>query len=101
MCRFWLQRRKRVEHWKRQFLLHMVALVLCVAILTFTVAQKFSEGAWVTLLVTTALVVLCLCIELHYRHVASNCGGSTKNWATSACSKAKVACPTPSCQPRC
>jgi hypothetical protein len=70
MCRFWLQRRVRVGHWKRQFLLHMVALVLCVAILAFTVAQKFSEGAWVTLLVTTALVVLCLCIELHYRHVA-------------------------------
>jgi amino acid transporter len=70
MCRFWLQRRKRVDHWKRQFLLHVVALVLCVAILAFTVAQKFSEGAWVTLLVTTALVVLCLCIELHYRHVA-------------------------------
>jgi amino acid transporter len=70
MCRFWLQRRKRVDHWKRQFLLHSVALVLCAAILAFTVAQKFSEGAWVTLLVTATLVALCLCIELHYRHVA-------------------------------
>ena len=70
MCRFWWQRSHRAEHWKRQFLLHTVALVLCAGILAFTVVQKFSQGAWVTLLVTAAIVVLCLCIELHYRHVA-------------------------------
>ncbi len=70
MCRFWWQRRKRVEHWKRSFTLHAVALFLCAGILVFTVVQKFSQGAWVTLLVTAALVALCLSIELHYRHVA-------------------------------
>lgn len=70
MCRFWWQRSHRAEHWKRQFLLHAVALILCAGILTFTIVQKFSQGAWVTLLVTAAIVVLCLCIELHYRHVA-------------------------------
>jgi amino acid transporter len=70
MCRFWWQRSQRAEHWKRQFLLHTVALILCAGILAFTVVQKFSQGAWVTLLVTSALVGLCLCIELHYRHVA-------------------------------
>jgi amino acid transporter len=71
MARFWLQRRMRVAHWKRQFLLHVVALVLCVAILSFTVVQKFSQGAWVTLAVTAAIVALCLAIERHYRRVAS------------------------------
>ncbi|HEX7500251.1 MAG TPA: KUP/HAK/KT family potassium transporter, partial [Polyangia bacterium] len=71
MARFWLQRRRRVAHWKRQFLLHVVALVLCVAILSFTVVQKFSQGAWVTLAVTAAIVALCLAIERHYRRVAS------------------------------
>ena len=70
MCRFWWQRSHRAEHWKRQFLLHAVGLILCAGILTFTIVQKFSQGAWVTLLVTAAIVVLCLCIELHYRHVA-------------------------------
>ncbi len=70
MCRFWWQRSKRAEHWKRAFTLHAVALILCVGILIFTVVQKFSQGAWVTILVTAALVVLCLCVELHYRHVA-------------------------------
>jgi amino acid transporter len=70
MCRFWWQRRKRVEHWKRRLLLHTFALLLCASILSFTVAQKFSQGAWVTLLITAAIVVLCLFIHLHYRRVA-------------------------------
>lgn len=70
MCRFWWQRSKHAEHWKRQFLLHVVALLLCAGILTFTVVQKFSQGAWVTLLVTAGLVVLCLSIKRHYQHVA-------------------------------
>jgi amino acid transporter len=70
MARFWAERRKRVAHWRRQLGLHGVALVLCLGILAFTVVQKFSQGAWVTLVVTAGIVVLCLCIELHYRHVA-------------------------------
>ena len=70
MARFWWQRRARVEHWRRALSLHIVALVLCVAILSFTVVQKFSQGAWVTLAVTAAIVALCLAINLHYRRVA-------------------------------
>jgi amino acid transporter len=70
MARFWWQRSKSVQHWKRQLLLHGVALVLCLGILAFTVVQKFSQGAWVTLVVTTGIILLCLSINLHYRNVA-------------------------------
>jgi amino acid transporter len=70
MARFSWQKHRRGEHWKRAFSLHVVALMLCLAILSFTVVQKFSQGAWVTLLVTAIIVVLCLLINLHYRQVA-------------------------------
>lgn len=70
MARFWWQRSRVVQHWKRQFSLHGVALVLCLGILAFTIVQKFSQGAWVTLVVTAAIIFLCLSIELHYRNVA-------------------------------
>ena len=70
MARFWWQRSKVVQHWKRQFSLHGVALVLCLGILAFTIVQKFSQGAWVTLVVTAAIILLCLCIELHYQNIA-------------------------------
>jgi amino acid transporter len=70
MARFWWQRSKSVQHWKRQLSLHGVALVLCLGILAFTIVQKFSQGAWVTLVVTTGIIFLCLSINLHYRNVA-------------------------------
>jgi uncharacterized membrane protein SirB2 len=70
MTRFWWQRSKLVEHWKRQFSLHSVALMLCLGILAFTIVQKFSQGAWVTIVVTTVIIFVCLSIELHYRNVA-------------------------------
>jgi len=70
MCRFWLQRhREERTSWKRAFLLHGVALVLCVFILVMVVAAKFTEGAWMTLLVTSALIALCWFIRRHYRGV--------------------------------
>jgi amino acid transporter len=70
MCRFWLQEhRQQHSSWKRAFLLHGVALVLCVFILVMVVAAKFTEGAWMTLLVTSALIALCWFIRNHYRGV--------------------------------
>jgi amino acid transporter len=70
MARLSWQKHRRGEHWKRAFSLHVVALFLCLAILSFTVVQKFSQGAWVTLLVTAVIVLLCFAINLHYRRVA-------------------------------
>ncbi|MGD0836397.1 MAG: APC family permease [Polyangia bacterium] len=70
MARFWWQRSNLAAHWRRQLSLHVVALIVCVAILAFTIVQKFSQGAWVTLVVTAVIICLCICIEAHYRHVA-------------------------------
>jgi amino acid transporter len=70
MARFSWQEHRRGAHWKRAFCLHVVALGLCVGILSLTVLQKFSQGAWVTLLVTAVIVALCLAINVHYRRVA-------------------------------
>ena len=70
MCRFWLHERSRDAKWARHILVHVVGLVMCLAILTFTIVLKFSQGAWLTLLVTTALIVVCLLVKSHYREVA-------------------------------
>jgi amino acid transporter len=70
MCRFWLRERTRDAKWGRHILVHVVGLVMCLAILAFTIVLKFSQGAWLTLLVTTALIVVCLLVKSHYREVA-------------------------------
>ncbi|HJX64590.1 MAG TPA: APC family permease [Polyangia bacterium] len=70
MCRFWLRERSRDAKWARHILIHVIGLVMCLVILTFTIVIKFSQGAWLTLLVTTALIVVCLLVKSHYREVA-------------------------------
>jgi hypothetical protein len=66
MCRFWVQERLSHQGWIRAFLLHLLALALCVIILVIVVYEKFTEGGWMTLVVTSALVGLCFLIRKHY-----------------------------------
>ncbi|HEY3235858.1 MAG TPA: APC family permease, partial [Polyangiaceae bacterium] len=58
MGRFWIRHRKNPS-WLRNLWAHMLALALCLTILVVTTIEKFTEGGWVTLLVTAALVFVC------------------------------------------
>jgi amino acid transporter len=69
MSRFWIKHRHEHAKWTRHLLAHAVALVLCVTILVITTIEKLTEGGWVTLVVTTALIVVCFCIKRHYTAV--------------------------------
>jgi amino acid transporter len=66
MTKFWLQNRREHALWRRYTFAHLGALVLCVTILIITICEKFVEGGWVTLLVTSCLVTLCFFIKRHY-----------------------------------
>ncbi|MFI5290087.1 MAG: APC family permease, partial [Polyangia bacterium] len=69
MSRYWISHRKEQKDWARHLPIHLIGLVLCLAILGVTTYEKFSEGGWLTLVITALLVVLCLLIERHYRSV--------------------------------
>src|SRR5581483_9051919 len=69
MCRFWVQNRRTHDGWKRHLPIHVMGLVLCASILCITTAEKFSEGGWLTLLVTALVIILCLAIKKHYEGV--------------------------------
>jgi hypothetical protein len=49
----------------------VVGGALCVVILTITVAEKFREGGWLTVVATGALIALCVAIRRHYADVFS------------------------------
>jgi amino acid transporter len=70
MVKFWVRRTDPGR--KRGLLIHGVALTLCLAILTGTIYEKGAEGGWMTILVTSLLVMLCLLIQRHYRKVQGN-----------------------------
>jgi amino acid transporter len=70
IARFWI--RHRAEHpkkWKHHLPVHMVAFTMCMTILTVTLLEKFTEGGWVTLVITAILVGVCFAIRRHYRLV--------------------------------
>jgi amino acid transporter len=68
MIRYWLMADTRRKHpdWARHIGIHIVGFVLCAGILVVNVLEKFSEGAWLTVVVTGALVALCMLIKRHY-----------------------------------
>ncbi|MFH1177464.1 MAG: hypothetical protein V1750_08660 [Acidobacteriota bacterium] len=69
MTRLWAGRRGQT-HWKRSLVLFVSGLALCATILTVTMVEKFCEGGWLTLAVTSACVFLCVLVRRHYRTIA-------------------------------
>jgi amino acid transporter len=61
----------RQPRWGRAALVHGLAATVCGMILVVTVVEKFTEGGWVTTLITAALVTLCFLIRSHYRAVGA------------------------------
>jgi amino acid transporter len=69
MSRHWIQVRASDPYWKRHLLLHGTGLVLCVSILGVTIYEKFEEGAWLTVVVTSSFVALSFLVKRHYVRV--------------------------------
>src|SRR5262245_19856052 len=67
MVRYWFQNRRKYPDWSRHIIIHIIGLVLCFSILVVSVFEKFSEGGWITLVITAAVIGLCRFIQRHYR----------------------------------
>jgi amino acid transporter len=69
MSKFFIQRRKEDPQWFRHLLVHLVGLLLCLTILVITTVEKFAEGGWMTLVITSVVVGLCYMIKGQYVRV--------------------------------
>ena len=56
------------KQWRAVFV-HSLAAAVCGMILIVTLVEKFTEGGWVTTLITATLVAVCFMIRIHYRAV--------------------------------
>lgn len=70
----WWRRRRSGGPWVRRFALFVSGFSLCATILVMTVAEKFTHGGWVTVVVTGAVVGLCLLVRRHYRRTGEALG---------------------------
>jgi amino acid transporter len=71
MSRFFIKHRKTESHWKKHLPVHLTGLTLCLTILIITSFEKFAVGGWLTLLITSLVIVLCYLTRSHYNKVRS------------------------------
>lgn len=65
LCVYWLKHKEH-PNWKRRLFLSGLGLSVTFSILLVTVYEKFTEGGWVTILITCLVVAVCLAIHSHY-----------------------------------
>jgi len=69
MSRFFIKHRKTDPLWKKHLPVHLTGLTLCLTILVITTLEKFTHGGWLTLLITSGVIGLCLLTRRHYNNV--------------------------------
>ncbi|WP_179404523.1 APC family permease [Burkholderia guangdongensis] len=65
MCLYWWKHRSEGA-WLKQFALSALGLCVTATVLVITLIEKFTAGGWLTVLVTSAVIVACLLIKRHY-----------------------------------
>jgi amino acid transporter len=71
MVRLWVRSRNRRRDWLRQLAIQILGLVMCASILVLTVFEKFRQGGWLTMVITTGVVIFCFLIRRNYFSVAN------------------------------
>jgi hypothetical protein len=69
MSRYWIQTRREHPEWLRNLAIHGTGLTMCLSILIVSIFEKFTEGGWLTVVVTSAFVALAFAIRRHYHSV--------------------------------
>ncbi len=72
MSRHCIRERAKEPKWKRQLAIHGTGLLMCLSILVVTVFEKFTEGGWITLLITGGVIGVCYWVRAHYAEVRRN-----------------------------
>jgi len=69
LCIYWWRKRKTDSRWSYRFVLSGFGLAVTSGILVVTTVEKFGEGGWVTVVITSMVIALCLTIHRHYGEV--------------------------------
>lgn len=67
LCIYWIRHRRDDRRWKGRLALSATGLVVTLSILVVTTVAKFDEGGWITVLITGAVIAICIAIRNHYR----------------------------------
>ncbi len=66
MVRHWWTGRGSLDHWKKGLFINGLGLILTLTVLILLTSIKFTEGGWITLVVTGSLIAVSVAIHRHY-----------------------------------
>lgn len=69
LARHWWRNRLDEARWKSRLLLAGLGFCVTAGILAVTLVEKFTEGGWLTVLITSAVIALCALVRRHYEKV--------------------------------
>jgi amino acid transporter len=71
LVRYWWRHRGEGS-WLVRIALSLLGLIVCGGILIVTTLEKFTEGGWITLIITGLVIAIGVAIRRHYQTVAVN-----------------------------
>lgn len=66
LCIYWWRNRGVEQRWLWRLMLSLTGLAVTCGILVVTLVEKFAEGGWVTILITSLVIGAGLLIRMHY-----------------------------------
>ena len=66
LCIYWWRHREEDPRWRHRLPLSIGGLVVTASILLVTLFEKFTEGGWMTVLITGTVIGFCLLNHSHY-----------------------------------
>lgn len=79
---YWIKSRKTKPYWWRKLIMSSIGLIVCTSILVITTLEKFTEGGWLTVLITTCVITFCFLVRRHYRDVGKKLNDADTLFAT-------------------
>ncbi len=87
LCIYWWRRRSTDPRWSYRFVLSGIGLAVTSGILVVTTVEKFGEGGWVTVVITSLVVSLCFAIHRHYDEVKARLKEVDEIFSAARCPK--------------
>jgi amino acid transporter len=67
LCIHWIRSRRENRWWIPRLFMSTLGLIVCVSILAVTTYEKFFTGAWMTIIITSVVILTGWAINRHYR----------------------------------
>jgi amino acid transporter len=87
LCIYWWRARGKDWRWVHRLAFSGLGLAVTSGILGVTLVEKFSEGGWVTVLITSLVITLCMAIHRHYDGVKARLKEVDEIFSAAPCPK--------------